>query len=173
MTGGEGDPLGIVQEVWIWPYKQIVFAQPRICSGKWDAQTSLGFWDTNRSLNLGQTTWPGDNQQKKRTCQIVDFAILADYMVKLKEGKKKDNYLDFTRELKILRNMTVIVIPLVIGTLGTVTKELIKEQEELEIRGQVATIKTTASLRSARIQRIVQDTWEDLLSLKFQWETIR
>ena len=37
---------------------------------------------------------------KKRTCRIVNFAVLADHRVKLKERKKKDKYLDFTRELK-------------------------------------------------------------------------
>ena len=38
--------------------------------------------------------------KRKRTCQIMDFAILADHRVKLKECKKKDKYLDLTRELK-------------------------------------------------------------------------
>ena len=47
--GGRGDPLKIGQEIEIWPYEQIVLAQPRICSGEWDAQTSMGFWDTNES----------------------------------------------------------------------------------------------------------------------------
>ena len=37
---------------------------------------------------------------KKRTCQIVDFAILADHIVKLKECKKREKYLDLARELK-------------------------------------------------------------------------
>ena len=45
--GGQGDPLGIVQEIWIWPYEQTVYAQPRICSGELDAQNPLRFWDTN------------------------------------------------------------------------------------------------------------------------------
>ena len=38
--------------------------------------------------------------KKKRTSQIVDFAVLADHRVKLKESKKKDKYLDFARALK-------------------------------------------------------------------------
>ena len=46
-------------------------------------------------------TRPIESQQKKRTCQIVDFAIPADYKVKLKESKKRDEYLDLARELKI------------------------------------------------------------------------
>ena len=50
--GGKGDPLGIVQEIWIWPYEQMVYAQPSTCPGEWDAQTFLEFWDINGSLTL-------------------------------------------------------------------------------------------------------------------------
>ena len=58
------------------------------------------------------------------------------------------------------------VILIVISALGTVNKELVQRQEDLEIRGRVDTIKTTAMLRSARILRRVLVTWRDLLLLK-------
>ena len=45
--------------------------------------------------------------------------------------------------------MEVSVIPIVIGTLGTIPKGLVKELEDLEIRGQVETIQTIALLRLA------------------------
>ena len=45
--------------------------------------------------------------------------------------------------------MKVTIIPIVIGAFGTVTKGLLKELEDLEVR--VETIQTTALLRSARI----------------------
>ena len=38
--------------------------------------------------------------KKNRTCKIVDFAVLADNRIKLKECEKKDKYLDLARELK-------------------------------------------------------------------------
>ena len=98
-------------------------------------------------------TRPGDFQQKKRTCHIVDFAFLADYRVKIKESEKRDKYLDLARELKNL--WKVMVISVVIGALGTIPKGLIKRLEDLEIRGQVETIQTTALLRSDRILRRV------------------
>ena len=44
---GQGDPLGIVQEIEIWPYEQMVYAQPRICPGERDAQNPLRFWNIN------------------------------------------------------------------------------------------------------------------------------
>ena len=96
--------------------------------------------------------------QKKRTCRIVDFAVPANHRVKLKESKKKVKYLDLARELKKLWKIKVTIIPIVIGALGTVTKGLVQKLEDLEIRGQVETVQTTALLRSARILRRVLET---------------
>ena len=56
----EGDPLRIVQEIKIWSYNQMVYAQNRIRPREWDVQSSLGFKDTNRSPNPGYKTRPCD-----------------------------------------------------------------------------------------------------------------
>ena len=80
--------------------------------------------------------------------------------------------MDLARELKKLWNIKVMIIPIVIGALGTVTKGLLPGLEDLEIRGWVETIQTTALSRSARIPRRVLETRGELQSLKFQWETI-
>ena len=52
---------------------------------------------------------------------MVDFGVLANHMVKLKENIKRDKYLDHARELKKLWIMKVTVIQIVIGTLSTDT----------------------------------------------------
>ena len=107
-----------------------------------------------------------NNQQQEKEkviCQIMDFAVQTDHRVKLKVSEKKDKYLDLARELKKLWNMKVMAIRIVIGALGAVPKGLIRGQESLEIRRQDETIQTTASLRSAIIQRSVQETWGDLV----------
>ena len=88
----------------------------------------------------------------------MDFAAPADHRLKLKESKKKDKYLDLVRELKKLWNMKVIVVPIVIGALGTITKGLVKRLDVLEIRGRVEIIQTTALLRLARTLRRVLET---------------
>ena len=95
---------------------------------------------------------------KKKNCRIVDFAVLADHTINLKEIKKKDKYLDLARELKKQWNMKVTIVPIVIGALGTITKGLLKGLEDLEIGGWVETIQTTALLRTARILRRVLET---------------
>ena len=75
------------------------------------------------------------SNKKKRNCKIVDFAVPAEYRIKLKECEKRDKYLDLARELKKLWNMQVTIIPIVIGAFGTVTKGLLKGLEELEYGG--------------------------------------
>ena len=70
----------------------------------------------------------------------------------------------FDIELKKLWNMKVMVIPIVIGTLGTIPKGLEKKLEELEIIERIKTTQTTAVLGSNRILHRVMETWGDLLS---------
>ena len=41
-----------------------------------------------------------NKKKKKRFCKIVDFAVLSDHRIKLKECEKKSKYLDPSRELK-------------------------------------------------------------------------
>ena len=88
-----------------------------------------------------------ENLQNCRLCRI-----------NLKESEKKDNYLDLARELKKLWNMKVMIVPIVIGALGTITNGLLKGLEDLEVGGRVETIQTTALLRTARILRRVLET---------------
>ena len=90
--------------------------------------------------------------------KIVDFAVSVDHRINLKESEKKDKYLDLARELKKLWNMKVTIVPIVIGAFGTITKELLKGLEDLDVGGRVKTIQTTALLRTARILRRVLET---------------
>ena len=78
----------------------------------------------------------------------MDLALRADQRVKLKESEKK----------KKLWNMEVTIISIVIGTLRTVTKGLVQGMRDIQIKGPVKAIQTTALLRSARILRRVLET---------------
>ena len=61
----------------------------------------MGLWHTNGSPNLGQKTRPNNyQQQKKRTCKIVDFAVAAYHRIKMKKTEKKYKYLDHARKMK-------------------------------------------------------------------------
>ena len=54
--------------------------------------------------------------------------------------------------------MKVIIIPIMIGAFGTITKGLLKGLEDLEVGGRVETISTIVLLRMARILRRVMET---------------
>ena len=62
--------------------------------------------------------------------------------------------------------VTLQVIPIVIGALGTIPNEFVKGLEDLERRGQVETIESTALLRSARILSSVLETCGNFQSLR-------
>ena len=47
--------------------------------------------------------------------------------------------------------MKVMIVPIVIGAFGTITKGLLKGLEDLEVGGQVESIQMTALLRTTRI----------------------
>ena len=146
------------------------------------------FLDTNVSSNLGQTIRSSDRQQQqlqqqqKRTCWIVVFAIPANHGIKLKESEKRDKYLDLAREVKKQWNMKVTVIPIIIGALGTIIKELVQGLEDMEKRGRVEIIQTTALLRSRRntekspgnLRRLaVTQTPEKNQQLTLMWKTLK
>ena len=62
--------------------------------------------------------------------------------------------------------MTAMAI--VVGALGTVSKSMGKGLKELEIKEIIDTIKTTALLRSTRIQKRVQEIYKDYLLFRLQ-----
>ena len=53
-----------------------------------------------------------------------------DHRIKLKECEKKNKYLDLARELKKLWNMWVTIVPIVIGSFGTVNIGILKGLED-------------------------------------------
>ena len=79
----------------------MIYSQTTIQPRERDTQNSLGFWNTNRSPNPGQTTRPCDSQQKKKEKKNLSISKLC-HRVKIKENekKKKEKYLDLARELK-------------------------------------------------------------------------
>ena len=103
------------------------------------------------------TTRPCDSQKtKKRTCRIVDFDILADHRVKLKESEKRDKYLDLVRELEKKPMEYKSDRDTNCGWYSRYSHQcLVQGLKDFEIRGWIETILTTALLKSARILRRV------------------
>ena len=131
---------------------------PTSSPGEWHTLTPLGFWHPNGSLNLDQMTRPYYNQQKKkRTCKIVDFPVLTDHRVKLKESKKKYKFFDLTRNIKTMEHKSD-------NYTSYNWYSWYSHQKINKGTGGLGHKRTSALLNSARILRRVLETWGDLLS---------
>ena len=62
----------------------------------------------------------------------MDFTVPESDIVQIKESKKLDKYPELNRKLKKSYNRKVTVIPVIVGTLRTVLKDLEKKQAELK-----------------------------------------
>ena len=67
----------------------------------------------------------------------MEFAQLAEHILKLKETEKRDRYLDLARELKRRWNINVAMKLIVIGAPGTVTEGFLNGMDDVEIRERV------------------------------------
>ena len=89
-------------------------------------------------------------------------------------------YLELARKMK-KKNTKVTMILIVIVARGIITKRLVKGVEDMEIRGRVETIQTTALLRLARILRRVLETRDLAVTqipvrihqLTLEWKTLK
>ena len=98
----------------------MLYVQPSSNPGKWHTQTPMGLEiKTDHLISDRRPDLIYRNQQKKRTCKIVDFADPANHRIKLKESEKKNKYQDLATELW---NMKVTIIPILIGAFRIVTK---------------------------------------------------
>ena len=93
--------------------------------------------------------------KKHHEYQIIDFAIPYDTRVDDKEVEKIEKHLDLARELKKVWNMKVIVVPLVLGALGTAAKEIEKRLKTISIETKITELQKTVLIHTSRILRKV------------------
>ena len=104
---------------------------------------------------------------EKKRLSFCGLCLSSRTQIKVQTDKSSDKYLNLAWEIKKLWNMSMMRPTIVAGTLRTVPKSLAKRLKELEIRGRIKTIQTTASFRSARIGRISRVTCETFC---LQWK---
>ena len=78
-----------MQEIGVWLYEKMAYAQPNICPREWNSQTHMGVWDTNGSHNLGEMTRPNNNQQKRETLQNCGLCCPGGSQSKIEEMRKE------------------------------------------------------------------------------------
>ena len=92
--------------------------------------------------------------KKKKECKIIDIAVPGDSRIGEKELEKMEKYDDLKREIKRMWTMRKIeIIPIVVGALGAVSRNLNNWIEKLDVHIRVELLQNTALLGTARILR--------------------
>ena len=91
----------------------------------------------------------------ERKCIIIDIAVPGDSRTSDKEKEKVEKYQDLKRVKRIWNMRKVIVVPVIIGALGSITKKLDEWLEKLDITVNTALLQKTTLLGTARILRKV------------------
>ena len=89
------------------------------------------------------------------TCKLIDMTVPSDRNIALKEIEKKSKYKDLELEIQRMWYMKTIVIPVVVGALGTVKKGMVENIKKVSERATVTEIQKICMLGSARILRKV------------------
>ena len=97
-------------------------------------------------------------EKKTKNCPLIDPACPFDTRIEKKDEEKCSNYYDLKYEIaRMWRMKDVEVIPVVIGTLGTVTKQFEKWIQKLDLEITVEMLQKPCLLGTARIIRKVLD----------------
>ena len=91
----------------------------------------------------------------KRKCWIIDVAIPGDHNIATKEFEKIDRYSELRVEISRLWDMETKVVPIIIGALGSISKQLKRYLEQIDNKPHVPTLQKSALLGSAHILRKV------------------
>ena len=98
--------------------------------------------------------------KEEKICLIIDVACPFDTRIDSKEREKIENYHNLKHEMKRIWNYpSVLVIPVVIGELGTVSGGLGKRLNLLGMPYHMELLQRVCLLGTARIIRKVIDTW--------------
>ena len=92
--------------------------------------------------------------KRERSCKIIDFAVPGDRRIEEKVKDKREKYQDLGRGLQKIWNVKVKLVPLVVGSLGAIPKQ-INRLKQIGITVGTAQVQKTVLLGTARILRKV------------------
>ena len=82
------------------------------------------------------------------TCKLIDMTVPSDRNIALKETEKKCKYKDLELEIQRMWHMKTVVIPVVVGALGTVKKGMVKNIKKVSERATMTEIQKICMLGS-------------------------
>ena len=90
---------------------------------------------------------------------LIDIACPFDNRINEKETNKIEIYADLRNEIKrIWKCRELVIVPVIVGALGIISKEFEKWVEKLEINVQIPLLQKACLLETRKILRKVLDT---------------
>ena len=89
------------------------------------------------------------------TCKLIDMTVPSDRNIAVKETEKKSKYKDLELEVQRMWHLKTVLIPVVVGALGTVKKGMVENIKKVSERATMTEIQKICMLGSARILRKV------------------
>ena len=83
------------------------------------------------------------------TCKLIGMTVPSDRSIALKEIEKESKYKDLELEIQRMWHMKTVVIPVVVGALGTVKKGMVENIKKVSDRATVTEIQKICMLGSA------------------------
>ena len=93
--------------------------------------------------------------KEKKECIIIDLAVPEDQNITAKEQGKITKYHDLRIEVEKQWGEKAVVVPIAVGALGTVSKELEKHLKRIDIPPVVPCLQKAALLGTAFVLRRV------------------
>ena len=91
--------------------------------------------------------------KKERSCKIIEFPVPRDIRIEEKEKDKIEKYQELGRELQKKWNVTVKIIPLVVGSQSAIPKQFGNRLKQIGITAGTEQVQKTILLGTARILR--------------------
>ena len=88
----------------------------------------------------------------------MDFAVPFDRNVATKENDKITKYKDIAAEVCGMHSAKVEVVPIVVGALGVVSKDLVGWLKKLDVDNVVSALQTSAIIGTSAILRKILST---------------
>jgi hypothetical protein len=96
-------------------------------------------------------------KNKKKPCILIDVAIPADRNVMQQETKKQLKYVSLCIEIQKMWNMNCMIIPVITGATGIITKGLRRNLEAVSGKHSTDLLQNTATLGTSHgIWKVLQ-----------------
>ena len=92
--------------------------------------------------------------KKDRSCKMIDFAVPGDSRIE-EEKDKIEKYQDLGMELQKIWSVKIKIIPLVVGSLGAISKHFGNRLIQIGITAGTAQVQKTVLLKTDRILKKV------------------